>query len=56
MEKNEMYLWQVELWGALIPVKAADKLQASKEAARKMGEPWKNCAKDMTITRIGRVT
>lgn len=55
MAKNEMYHWQVELWGALIQVKAADKLQASREAARKAGVPWKSCARDMVITRIRRV-
>lgn len=54
MAKNEMYIWQVELWGALIQVKAADKLQASREAARKMGAAWKNCAKDMAITKLRR--
>ena len=54
MGKHEMYNWQVELWGALIQVKAVDKLQASREAARKAGAPWKSCARDMVITRIGR--
>lgn len=54
MAKNEMYIWQVELWGATIQVTAADKLQASREAARKMGASWKNCAKDMAITRMRR--
>ena len=54
MLKSEMYNWQVELWGALIQVKAADKLQASREAARKAGAPWKSCARDMVITRLGR--
>lgn len=54
MAKDEMYNWQVELWGALIQVKAVDKLQASREAARKAGAPWKSCARDMVITRLGR--
>lgn len=54
MAKNEMYNWQVELWGALIQVQAVDKLQESREAARKAGAQWKNCARDMVITRLGR--
>lgn len=54
MAKNEMYFWQVELWGERILVQGADKLQASREAARKVATPWKSCAKDMVITRLGR--
>ena len=54
MAQTEMYNWQVEVWGALIQVRAADKLQASREAPRKVGAPWKSCARDMVVTRLGR--
>lgn len=46
---KKCYEYSVKLDGKTVRVEAADKLLASKEAARKLGVSWKKRARDMEI-------
>lgn len=54
-DERQVFLWLVRLGERQCSVMAADKLEASKKAARAMGAVWRETARDMEFTRLRRV-
>lgn len=53
--REECYVWQVTLNEKTVEVRAADKLAATKQAAKELGVQWSKTARNMDVLRLRRV-
>ena len=49
-----VYVWRVTLGDRTTEVKGADKLEATKQAAKQLGVQWSRTARDMEVLRLRR--
>lgn len=48
------YIWKVTLGEQTVELRARDKLEATKEAAKELGVQWSKTARDMDVMRLRR--
>ena len=48
------YIWKVVLGEQTVELRARDKLEATKEAAKKLGVRWSQTAREMDVMRLRR--
>ena len=53
---KQRYVWAVALGAQRVEVIAADKLEATRLAAKKLGVLWSRTARDMVVMRLRKAT